>query len=124
MKLYEPGGFEALREAGEQKLSWKLLQEKVFLAASEPQHFGKEHKHIFERPGTDLYLDATLVRLEGADEESADSDALHQVSTGFVRSADGSERKLNARVFVLATGGLENARILPGVTGPLCGRPG
>jgi len=112
MKLYEPGGFEALREAGEQKLSWKLLQEKVFLAASEPQHFGKEHKHIFERPGTDLYLDATLVRLEGADEESADSDALHQVSTGFVRSADGSERKLNARVFVLATGGLENARIL------------
>ena len=112
MKLYEPGGFEALREASEQQLSWKVLQEKVFLAAAEPQHFGKEHKHIFEKSGTDLYLDATLLRLEGAVEKAPGKDDLHQVSTGVVRSADGSERKLSARVFVLATGGLENARIL------------
>ncbi len=108
LALFEPDGFGLLKARGDAQFTWDDVDEKIFLAASEPQHFGREHQAIFDGGTLDLYLDATLLRLECAGEASGQA----TVRAGIVRSRSGAERRLQARVFVLATGGIENARIL------------
>jgi len=105
LPLYGPGGFDKVKEKGDFNLSWNEVEEKVFLAAAEAQHFGREHKQIFDRPEVDCFLDATVIRLEK--EESRE-----QVSAAVIRTSQGAEHRLSARAFVLATGGIENARLL------------
>ena len=113
LAAFAPGGFDGLRAEGELQPAWSVLEEKVFLAADDPQHFGKEHRHVFEQAGVDLYLDATLVRLETRPDEGADADdADVRVRRGLVATSDGRRLPIRARIFVLATGGLENARLL------------
>lgn len=96
-------GFARLRAKGERQPQWSALAEKVFLAAAPPQDFGVEQRAIFERPSVDLYLDASVVRLEAQ---------AGRVQRAALRTSGGGEHVLEARVFVLATGGIENARLL------------
>jgi len=105
LAFFESDGFGALRGEGGVEPAWSEIDEKVFLAASEPQNFGRELRHVFEGADVDLFLDATLLRLEG----SASRD---RVEAGVVRTSDGRELRVRAGVFVIATGGIENARIL------------
>ncbi|MFN0241996.1 MAG: GMC oxidoreductase [Planctomycetota bacterium] len=101
----EPGGFGGLRTKGQLAPHWKTIDEKVFLAASEPQNFGRELRALFDSPAVDVWLDATLLALQG---ETGGCRARVAV----VRASSGREWRVRARVFVLATGGLENARLL------------
>ncbi|MHC4845932.1 MAG: FAD-dependent oxidoreductase [Planctomycetota bacterium] len=105
LELFGPDGFGALRDRNEVALDWNEVEEKVFLAASEPQDFGREHRHVFERDGIDLLLDATVLRLETDESGGYATRAVLATSTG-------RELSCRARVFVLATGGIENARLL------------
>jgi choline dehydrogenase-like flavoprotein len=100
---FGPAGFGALRARGERQPQWSALAEKIFLAATPPQHFGAEQRAHFERAGVDLYLDASVVRIVSECE---------RVQRVRVRSSAGRELELEARAFVLATGGIENARLL------------
>jgi choline dehydrogenase-like flavoprotein len=104
-ELFADGAFASMKERGDVRLGWTDVEEKIFLAASEPQDFGREWKHVFEAEGLDLWLDATLLRLEGGGEGD-------RVREGVLRSRGGREVRVEADVFVLATGGLENARLL------------
>ncbi len=102
--------FAKLRERGALQPKWQAVAEKIFLACDEPQDFGKEQRHIFEGDGVDggdvdAYLDATVVELLSEPESST-------VRAARVRTRSGREFELRARVFVLATGGIENARLL------------
>lgn len=96
-------GFGALRARGERQPRWEGVDEKVFLAAAEPQHFGREQRAVFEGEGCDVWLDATVVRLEASG---------GRVERARLRTHSGREATLAARAFVLATGGIENARLL------------
>jgi len=98
-------GFGALRGKGDLVPEWSAVEEKVFLAAAEPQNFAREVRGIYERGEVDLYLDASVLRLEGAG-------AAGRVAAAVVRSRGGAERRLRARYFVVAAGGIENARLL------------
>ena len=98
-------GFAKLRAEGELAPRWNMLDEKVFLAAADPQNFGAEWSAVFEREGIDLWLDATLLDLK---REAGDSG----VRAGRLRTRAGREHDLRARLYVLATGGIENARLL------------
>lgn len=100
---FGPAGFGALRMKGEREPAWQRLTEKVFLAATPPQDFGAEQRAIFEREGLDLYLDASVVRIV------AEGTSAKRVQ---LRTSTGSALELEARAFVLATGGIENARLL------------
>jgi choline dehydrogenase-like flavoprotein len=100
---YAADGFAALRERGPRQPTWEALEEKVFLAADPPQNFGKEQRAAFERPDVATYLDATVVELHGA---------RGRLQYARIRTRRGEERRLGARAFVLACGGLENARLL------------
>jgi choline dehydrogenase-like flavoprotein len=100
---FGPAGFGALRARGERQPGWNGLAEKIFLAATPPQDFGAEQRAIFEREGVDLYLDASVVRI-AAERSSA--------RRAQIRTSTGCTLELEARAFVLATGGIENARLL------------
>jgi len=105
LELYGEGGFDALRAGGEAQPDWESLDEKVFLAADPPQNYAREQRKVYEGGDVDLWLDATLLRLE------SEGEPLRAVR-GLVRTSGGRQLELQARAFVLATGGLENARLL------------
>lgn len=96
-------GIPELRAGAELRLEWRELEEKVFLAAEPPQDFGKEQRATYDRDDVDVYVDASVVELH------ADGDA---VTAARVRGSGGREERVTARAFVLATGGIENARLL------------
>jgi choline dehydrogenase-like flavoprotein len=109
------GGLASLRERGEWRPEFTRLEEKTFLAAAEPQDFAREHGAIFAARGDgalDLWLDATVLELRSTN---------GAVDRARVRSSRGAELEVRARAFVLATGGLENARLLL-VSRDLCDR--
>lgn len=112
----EDSGLVGLRAKGDWQGSWTELEEKVFLACSEPQDFGREQKHVYEGEDVDLWLDATVTSLE--------RDAGGRVAAARLRTRSGHEHVLRARGFVLATGGIENARLLlvSGLGGEATGR--
>lgn len=103
LETFEAEGFPALKRGGALEPEWDELEEKVFLACAEPQNFGREFRAAFEAEGVELWLDATVVRLE--------ADAAG-VQAALVRTRSGRELRARARCFVLATGGIENARLL------------
>lgn len=103
LEFFGAAGFGALRARGERQPQWRGVDEKIFLAAAQPQHFGRELRAAFEREGCDLWLDATVVRLEAAH---------GRVERAHLRTHSGREVALRAHAFVLATGGIENARLL------------
>ena len=102
-------GLGRLRAKGDLAPAWREVDEKLFLAAAEPQDFGRDHRSTFEGEAVDLLLDATVVELL-PDAKSGDAGA--RVSAVRVLTADGREARVEARAFVLATGGIENARLL------------
>ena len=103
LELFEPGGFEVHRASGELQPAWEGIDEKVFLSAADPQDFGAEWRSVFEGDGPDLWLDATVTQLLS---ESG------RVTQATIRTRSGRELSVRARAFVLATGGIENARLL------------
>jgi choline dehydrogenase-like flavoprotein len=97
------GGFGALRRRGDFQPKWCVVDEKIFLAAARAQNFGREWRHIFEDERVDAWLDATVVSL------ATDGNSVRGAR---LRTRGGRAFELRARAFVLATGGLENARLL------------
>jgi choline dehydrogenase-like flavoprotein len=108
-------GFGALRRESGFAPAWDGIEEKVFLAARPPQDFGREQRAVFEGAAVTVVLDATVQRVE--------TDAGH-ARAAVVRDSRGGEHALRARAFVLATGGIENARLLlaSGLGGDQVGR--
>ncbi|MFT7670625.1 MAG: choline dehydrogenase-like flavoprotein [Planctomycetota bacterium] len=103
---FEPtGGFGDLRKKSEIQPQWKDIDEKTFLAAAEAQNFGKEWSHIFEGKDVDAWLDATVIKL-------LVDDSKRSLQSVRIKTRSGREFSLRARTFVLATGGIENPRIL------------
>jgi choline dehydrogenase-like flavoprotein len=100
LALFEP---EAWRPDGERR--WQRLEWKTFLRNETPQRFGEELADMFERDGVDLCLNATVTRL-GGDAETG------RATHAAVRTAAGAEGEIRARRFVVAAGGIENARLL------------
>ncbi|MCB9916030.1 MAG: GMC family oxidoreductase [Planctomycetes bacterium] len=97
--------FRELRARGALQPRWSAVDEKVFLACDEPQDFGREQRHLYEAGGVDLWLDATVTELVATDGGA-------RVEAARVRTRGGREHLVRGRAFVLATGGLENARLL------------
>ncbi len=100
----DAGGFAALKAKGDLRPAWRRIEEKVFLAASEPQDFGREVRGVYEEGAVDLWLDATVLRFG--------SSVAARVDHAVVRTQSDKRFRVRSRVFVLAAGGIENARLL------------
>lgn len=100
---FGPEGFGALRADSALRPEWSSIEEKVFLACEEPQDFGREQRAVFEREDVDVWLDASVLELVTED---------GRVVAARSRSTGGRESLVAGRAFVLAAGGIENARLL------------
>jgi choline dehydrogenase-like flavoprotein len=97
-------GFARLRDDGALRPTWSSLEEKTFLACAQPQDFGREHRAVYERSErVDLWLHATASAVRG---ESGRATHLE------VRDGAGRAFRFRGRAFVIACGGIENARLL------------
>ncbi len=105
LAAFTSNGFGTLRNRGDLQPKWRALDEKIFLACSEPQNFGVEQRQLYGSERVDLWLDATVLRLECEPN-------TRRVRQAIVRTHGGRELAIRARVFILATGGIENARLL------------
>lgn len=104
-----PGGALAdVRASRAFQPAWQGLEEKVFLAAEEPQDFGKELAGEYERDGVTLAFDASVTRLE----HEPDGAGARRVVAAHVRASTGRTVRVTGARFVVATGGIENARLL------------
>lgn len=113
--LAEDGPLTAVRRQGIFQPEWSGLEEKLFLAAAEPQDFGRELAHIYADERVTLLFDASVTHLEHT---------AGRVEAAHVKTSAGAELRFTAKRFVVATGGIENARLLlaSGLGGPLAGR--
>jgi choline dehydrogenase-like flavoprotein len=115
---FDPSGSGPLldvRKRRDFQPEWSGLEEKLFLAAAEPQDFGKELAHVYAEPNVTLFFDASVTHLEHAD---------GLVTAALLKTSNGSELTVTGRRFVIGTGGIENARLLllSGLGGESCGR--
>lgn len=105
LHAYGPEGFGRLRGEQAFRPRWERLEEKIFLARAEAQHFGRDFADAYEGEHVVLVTGATVVELAGDRERGV-------VASARVRLPDGREFCVPARTFVLAAGGIENARLL------------
>ena len=83
-----------------------LIRSEVNQYAVERKRFGPFHRPQFERsPNLHVYLFSNVVELVGRPDSA-------QVSEVTVKTLDGNGFRVRARLFVLAVGGIENARLL------------
>lgn len=104
-RMFTGSGFGALRAKGPVQPAWRAIDEKIFLAAVEPQNFAREHRAIFDGARADLYYDATVVELK-CNKNTASVDRAR------VRTSRQNEVSFSAKVWIVACGGIENARLL------------
>jgi choline dehydrogenase-like flavoprotein len=102
---FKPGGFGGVRSKGDFQPTWDLLDEKVFLAAAESQNFNKEWRHILEGDEADCWMDATVAEL-------VTTGSGTPVDHAVIKTRSGKTITIKAQRFVIATGGIENSRLL------------
>ena len=89
-------GLGPVRAGGDVQGTWSAVEEKVFLACAEPQNFGREFRELFESDAVDVFLDATVLRLE------AEPDT-RRIARCVVRTSAGAEHiEVHAQHFVIA----------------------
>jgi choline dehydrogenase-like flavoprotein len=91
-------------EQGTLNPNWKTLVTKSFLARVEPQNFRQQFQDVYHTSSTDLITDATVVGLIAS--RGKDS------ARGVVAQNRNVKKVINAKCFVLAANGIENARLL------------
>lgn len=108
LKLPSGSRIERLDDASEDEralLDGDVLAPNVALWARKPLRFGRSFRGVFRRENCKLWLhaNATEIVLDGTGA---------RVESILARSLEGGELRIRARTFVLAAGGLENARLL------------
>ena len=100
-------------ETGEIVLQW--CEEKRFFKPSPIYRFGSNLKAELERSdNVDVLLHATVTTLVAEPEPSS---GRERITAANCRTAEGREYRVRATWFVLAAGGIENARLLLGSRG-------
>ena len=103
--LFSSAGWSKIFDAGDFRPSWNLLEEKIFIASARPQRFGQDYSEFIDGQRVRLFLDSTVLRLEGDPSTNA-------VTHAVVRNSNGGGLAIGARFFVIACGAIENARLL------------
>jgi choline dehydrogenase-like flavoprotein len=110
--LYAAPHVAALKAGGDCAPAWSRLTERLLMAPTRPQRFAAQLRPLLESPDVDVYTDASVTALPANPARTA-------VAACEARTRGGTAVRFRASVFVLAAGGIENARLLLNSTG-LC----
>jgi len=105
LSFYDKDGIKAIKKVGRLSFGSKNIEEKIFVAKSEPQRFAEMFINLFQSDEVDLYLNSTALYFE----EDKNSEYVNKVR---IFSSEAPDLYLKARVFVLACGGIDNAKVL------------
>lgn len=97
--------FKKIKSVGQLSPSWNLISEKVFLATVPPQRFVEDIEKISKEKNIDLFYNATALSLSGDSNKK-------QVNEVITVTPSRKKYNIKSRYFILATGGIENARLL------------
>jgi choline dehydrogenase-like flavoprotein len=103
--LYAHEHIAALKADGDYHFAWSRLTERILLAPTRPQRFAALLRPFLASPDVDLYTDASVIELVGNPSRSA-------IEACEIRTRGDKALRIRASVFVLAAGGIENARLL------------
>jgi len=84
---------------------WENLVEKTFIAPETPQNFADEFNNVYKQKDVDLIYGCTVTSLNGNGETGA-------AEVAVVMNRQKDSYQIKAKVFVIACGGIENARLL------------
>lgn len=110
--LFGADHFAPLKAEGDRRFAWRRLAERLMLAPTRPPRLARRFRALLESAHLDVYTDASVVELTANAARSA-------VEACEIRTRGLKVHRVRARVFVLAAGGIENARLLLNSTG-LC----
>ena len=105
LSFYDKDGIGAIKKVGRLSFESESIREKVFVAKSEPQRFAKMFIDLFKFDNIDLFINSTALYFE----EDGNSERVDKVR---IFSSGEQDAYLKARVFVLACGGIDNAKVL------------
>jgi choline dehydrogenase-like flavoprotein len=103
--LYTTAHVAALKADGDCQFRWGRLSERLMLAPTRPQRFARQLWPLLQAPDLDVYTDADVVELAATPSRTA-------IEAAEVRTRGGRALRVRAALFVLAAGGIENARLL------------
>lgn len=102
---YDPAGWETA-ERKRLPLYGGRIRTEILQSSSPPTNFGRSYREDIERSGTvRAYTYANAIDVEAATNG-------REISGIRVATLEGGEFRVRARIFVLATGAIENARLL------------
>jgi choline dehydrogenase-like flavoprotein len=107
LPFFDHSWLSQMRAEGDFVIPENKLMEKTFIALDPPWNFGKKLHHIFDNNNIDLYLNSTVIDLS-----SKKNGTKTNVTVANIKTSDGFTCGISANIFVLATGGLENCRLL------------
>ncbi|MDG1499743.1 MAG: GMC family oxidoreductase [Planctomycetota bacterium] len=96
-------GLASIRAKGKFQPTWNAVEEKIFLAAEDPQDFGAELKDLYDSGNVDLWLDASVTNLVTEN---------GRVVCAKLATSKGDRFDVRGGTFVVGCGGIENARLL------------
>ena len=95
-----------LKRNGDAPFQWPNGLHSMLWQFSIPTRFGTRYRaELEDAPNISIFLNTSLIEIE-------QTEAAHEVSSLLVGSLDGHRFRIKARYFVLACGGIENARLL------------
>lgn len=103
LKDFNIESFDEIKKGGDFIFPTTKLQEKIFIASDPPTNFGEKFENILNNPNVDLFLDATVTKLD------VQHLVLNKIS---IISSNDKKFEIKADKFVIAAGGLESTRIL------------
>ena len=93
LSFYDKDGIKAIKKVGRLSFGSKNIEEKIFVAKSEPQRFAEMFINLFQSDEVDLYLNSTALYFE----EDKNSEYVNKVR---IFSSEAPDLYLKARVFV------------------------
>ena len=105
LKDFVHKNLSTMKQTSSHTFTWEKLEEKIFLAQHEPLNFGEHFADIFNLENIDLYINSNVVNIE-LDECS------NVVDHVAVKTTTHRTFCVKSKLYVLALGGIENARLL------------
>ncbi len=102
-------GFPFFDEFAEKKVITPKIEGKIFIASDPAWNFGEKLAYLFERPNIDIFLNSTVIHLNSKKNEKG---VTHVTTTHIIQTPNNEIKKITAKTFIIAAGGIESIRLL------------
>ncbi len=107
-RFYNTDQLNEIKESGDFVFKSTFIAEKIFAATEPVWNFANKFQYIFYHPNIDLFLNATVTSLTSNKNQEG---GIEVTKVNLVNS-NKQTSTISAKIFILATGGIETSRLL------------